>query len=313
MKLPRKVEKRQKSALFLRQNVTLTCKHIYDDPGDVSWYKDSQFIQKSPTYIIGNGAYSESDEGSYQCEIKSEKSSPVKITTNQEKPHIENAPTKVNDGKPIFLHCYTVNPEHVFFRWFKNNSLIENTNTSSRDLKFKSFTYGNEGVYRCDASDNELLYVDPSNSVNITVVGKYELCKCKCPKGIEKMKLTEKQLEKKVDDIVQELTLERVKISKVKYTKQAIENEEKAVKLGKFIACVCFTLVFGTMLLLDLGSFVINSYAKYQKHMTKIGKRERINMLLQKEVVQLENPRWKTFAYNRTIPRRAKLGIRIST
>ena len=192
-------------------------------------------------------------------------SQPLTLEVNKDLPYIVKGPTSVNDQTFLTLKCRSGNPRHNHFQWFKNDILIPNTNTSSKRLKFKPFKFGDDGVYTCEASDGGEKYQLKSEGRNLTAVGRYQLCKCPCPPGIDKMiDITEEQLQAKVKEIETTLTLDATKLSKQTRKKQAAENKRKsAIYIGSTLAISVLSTVLVVMVGADAVSICLYIYKKW--------------------------------------------------
>ena len=260
-------------SLFPRQTATLTCNYVgFSGDLTISWYLNSNLKdpgQSSPDYVISE--YSEAeDAGAYTCRVTAAgatatpgESAPLTVVTDMRKPRIERAPTKVNTDTLIKMKCATPNPEHKTFHWLKDGEVIPNTNTSSNRYKIKLFTYKPAGVYQCQASDYLDQFPELSDEVTMTAVSRYELCKCRCPPGIENMTMTEAELDQKVAEIVKNLTVDTTQLSSYIYSKKAAQDKRKFVEVAKGITITVFSVVFGSVLLFDGSRLVYNLYTMF--------------------------------------------------
>ena len=189
-------------------------------------------------------------------------SDPVRLETRDDLPYILDGPTVVNNSTLVTLKCRSGNPRHDHFYWYRDDKVITLPNNSSKRLEFRPFKFGDEGVYTCRASDSDQTYHLRSRGRNLTAVGRYQLCKCKCPKGIEKMKMTEKQLEEKVKEIEKTLTVDVTILSKTIRKKQAAENVKKtATVVCSAVAIIIFCLSGTFLLAADALSLVTYIYS----------------------------------------------------
>ena len=175
------------------------------------------------------------------------------LTTNDDPPYIKDGPTRINDNTFLVLKCRARNPMHNYFRWYKNGELIPNTNTSSNRLKFKSFEFGDDGSYECKASDRGLYFEQATEPRNLTAIGRYELCKCPCPPGIEKMNMTAEKLEERVKEIEKNLTVTTRRMSKWTRKKKTADNVSgTALYCGLAITIPVFCLAFSFIVSFDV-------------------------------------------------------------
>ena len=233
-------------------------------------------MNQSDDYVIQT--YTEEHAGIYQCQVRvhghSDTSRPLEVTTNPAKPRVTGAPRYVNNGTLVILRCQTNNPEHRLFRWYKNDQLILDTNSSSRKIKFKPFQYSDDGVYKCLASDVAKQFVDSSNQVNMTTVDTFALCKCPCPPGIKNITLTDSELAEKVDEIVKNLTVETSSLSAHKRRKQSAVDKRKVIEIAKKITISVYCVIFGPILFLDVVSALIYLLCKCKRRRRRRFRRE---------------------------------------
>ena len=275
------VKKLRKSEIFPRQNVTLLCYNREQTKGSTAWFKDKHLIKNdSDTYDIISYT-PDQHAGSYHCKITFEKENKCMVSknrnirTNKNKPRIEDAPTHVNNGSLLYLKCKTQNPEHKVFRWFKDNTLIQENET--KFLKLKPFQFSDDGVYHCEASDLYRKYPEESNQVKMAAVGTFDLCKCPCPPRVKNLSLTDEELEERVIEIVKNLTLDRSNISSVVYKKRAMENSKRAGQLAKGITMFIFLIGFGTIVLLDGVVLIVHLYTVYIQPIFEKQRKRRIS------------------------------------
>ena len=257
-------------SLYPGQDVSLICAHNSTAKNiKVTWTRNNN--PESINTFTHNITYNKNlHAGLYRCKIEtndfcqtSEK--PLNVTTNNDTPRIKGASARVNNGTLITLRCFTRNPQHTFFEWFKNGEIISNTNTSSSILKFTPFKYGNEGRYSCNASSGPGGMSQSSDEVSMTVISRYELCKCPCPAGIKNMTMTEKQLVERLKEIENNLTLDRTKIAAVIYRKKSAEDKRKSIEIAKSITITVFCFMFGLVFGMDgltLAKYVYKTYKK---------------------------------------------------
>ena len=124
-------------------------------------------------------------------------------------------------------------------------------------------------MYDKDTDDGQ-----DSEEVAMTVVSRYELCKCPCPPGIKNMSLTEEQLETKVKEIEKELTIDIARISAWKRTKNSAEDHRKSVEIAKGITITIFCLIFGLMALIDGCALVKNLHKKLSRRWRRVKRRK---------------------------------------
>ena len=250
--------------------LTLVCDHDPDDPTfTYKWFKStypSRAHRTGRTFTIES--YDNTDDADYQCEVESDgfskTSQPLRLQLQITKPRITGAPERVNNGTLLKISCFSPSPKYKKFVWLKDGERIPGTNTSSRALKFLPFKYGDDGEYKCRASDVNGEEWEESEPVSMTTVSRYELCKCRCPPGIANMSMTEEELEVKVKEIEEKLIMDVSSLSAYRYTKQAREDQRKAaVRIGKSITVLFFCLVFGTIVVLDGFVMVTYLYEKY--------------------------------------------------
>lgn len=82
------------------------------------------------------------------------------------KPSIErNSPVKVvtTEGETIHLLCEAASPIELLYTWYKNDELLEDTNSTK--LVLANISRENEGVYHCEVSNNR-----GTTMSNITIV-----------------------------------------------------------------------------------------------------------------------------------------------
>ena len=135
------------------------------------------------------------------------------------------------------------------------------------------------------------------------------------------MTMTEEELEEKVKQIVEELTVKPSKTHLWKLTKEAAENKQKSAKqIGVHLTIIVFSFVLGLPVLSDICTLVKHWCKKCQVKLRRRRRRRRrrvqaIEASQQRSVanIQLENPRWMEFDYRSSVvPRGAKSAILIS-
>jgi photosystem II stability/assembly factor-like uncharacterized protein len=130
---------------------------LLSDTATIQWQKDGNNILGANKKIFKIKPVTISDAGNYTCIATNAFGS---VYSNSVSIQVKTPPTFTSQPKsqwadqnsPLDISTIVNGSTPLYYQWFKGNSSL--SNDTLNDIKFKSFGYTNEGVYKCNVTNS---------------------------------------------------------------------------------------------------------------------------------------------------------------